>query len=240
MILAPNGEKLSKRHASVSALDYRDKGFLPDAVLNYLARLGWSHGDQEIFSRDELIALFDWEHVGSGGAKYDAKKFDYVQASHLRMLSNEVLAQMALPFFEASKIHIDPSKKATLAAIDTVKTRAVTLMDVVTLSAFYFEENFPIDDKARNKFLTLESSEKLGALREELRHFPSFDKSVLEEHVHQWLSSKGWALKDVAQPARVALTGQTQSPGLFEMMEVLGKDRTLARFERALDLARKT
>src|SRR5262249_27899069 len=98
MILAPTGEKLSKRHAAVSVLEYRDLGYLPSAVLNYLARLGWSHGDQEVFTVDELVQKFDWAQVGTGGAKYDAKKFVFVQTEHLRKLSDAEIAKGAAPY----------------------------------------------------------------------------------------------------------------------------------------------
>jgi glutamyl-tRNA synthetase len=101
VILAQNGQKLSKRHAAVSVGEYRDQGYLPDAMLNYLVRLGWSHGDQEIFTREELIEKFDFEHVGAGGAKYDLKKLAAVQGEHLRLLPAARIAELALPFVRA-------------------------------------------------------------------------------------------------------------------------------------------
>lgn len=231
MILAPNGEKLSKRHAAVSVLDYRDKGFLPDAVLNYLARLGWSHGDQEIFTRDEMIKLFNWEACGSSGSKYDVKKFMYVQSSHLRQLDSQTLGKLAHPYFEAA--HITPDAQRLPTAIDTVKTRAETLVDIPAMTDFYFTDSFPMDEKAKEKFLTETHKALLNNYLSFLSEQNDFSKGALESATLAWLNAQGLSLKDIAQPARVALTGRTQSPGLFEMIEVLGRDTTLARLTKA-------
>ncbi len=235
MILAPNGEKLSKRHASVSVLDYRDQGYLPEAVLNYLARLGWSHGDQEIFTLDELIAAFDWMHVGQTGARYDAKKFAHVQAEHLRSLGSGELLERAKPFFAAADITPTPAAER---AIETVRVRATTLCDLPAASDFYFRP--PIfDEKAKAKFLNPKTVPFLSGLCDMLAHAEAFDAVSLEGEVKKGLEERDWSLKHVAQPARVALTGRTQSPGLFEMMDVLGKEQTLQRLQTGLELARE-
>ncbi|MBW2509045.1 MAG: glutamate--tRNA ligase, partial [Deltaproteobacteria bacterium] len=124
MVLAPNGEKLSKRHAAVGVLEYRDMGYLPDGVINYLARLGWSYGDQEIFTREELIEKFSWDRVGSTAGRYDAKKFLHVQAEHLRMLPDEELARLVIPFLGALGVEVPPDDPTLLKAIPYVKPRA--------------------------------------------------------------------------------------------------------------------
>jgi glutamyl-tRNA synthetase len=236
MILAPNGEKLSKRHAAVNALEYRDQGYLPDAVLNYLARLGWSHGDQEIFSRQELIEKFSWDHVGSNAGRYDAKKFLYVQASHLRSQTDEHLATLAIPWLEKKGL---PTTNATLIqrSIATAKARASTLADLAEAIDFYLVESPVIDDKAKAKFLTPEQAPRLQELHNLIEQVEPFDEATLEAQVKAWLESKGYAMKDVAQPSRVALTGRTTSPGLFEMMAVLGKQPTLQRLAHAVAVA---
>lgn len=237
MILAPNGEKLSKRHAAVSALDYRDQGYLPDGVLNYLVRLGWSHGDQEIFTREELIEKFDWEHCGKTAGKYDAKKFMFVQASHLRMLDDAALAKGTAPFLAKLNVHVDGSDPRLAAAVATVKSRAQTFVEAAEQVDFYFVESLAFDEKAKTKFLVAENADKLADLRA-LLEGASFDRASLEATVTAWLTEKGLQMKDIAQPARVALTGRSQSPGLYEVLEVLGKDVSLARLKAGEALAR--
>jgi len=240
MILAPSGEKLSKRHAAVSVLEYRDLGYVPDGVLNYLARLGWSHGDQEIFTRQELIDKFSWDHVGSTGARYDLKKFAHVQGSHLRMLSDEELLMGAQPFFEKLGIlPTDLTSGKALTAVSTVRTRTTTLADVADMSAFYFREP-QMDEAAVRAHLTPEKAVLLEKLAHTLQNVDPFTKEPLEAAVQSMLEQGGHKLKDVAQPARVALTGRTQSPGLFEMAEVLGKATVKRRLELALALARQS
>ena len=237
MILAPNGEKLSKRHAAVSVLDYRDQGYLPVAVLNYLARLGWSHGDQEIFSLEELVEKFDWAKVGKTAARYDAKKFAYVQSSHLRGTEVGVLAERSLPFFAARGLEVEASDARLSAAIPSVLTRATTLADIAELSDFFFREAPVFDEKAQRKFLVPAAAAPLRALAEQVEGLEDFRAAEIEKVVTAWLESSGLALKEVAQPARVALTGRSASPGLFEVMEILGRERSLARLRAGALLA---
>lgn len=238
IILAPNGEKLSKRHASVNVLEYRDQGYLPDAVINYLARLGWSHGDQEIFSRKELIEKFDWDHVGSNPGRYDAKKFLYVQASHLRMESDARLTKLVIPVLQSLGL---PTQNTTLIerGIATAKARASTLTDLARAIDFYLLEEPPLETKAQAKFLTPAYTARLGELLTMLETVTPFDEPTLESAVTTWLAAQGYVMKDVAQPARVALTGRTTSPGLFEMMAVLGKATTLQRLKCAISMCQE-
>jgi glutamyl-tRNA synthetase len=235
MINGQDGKKLSKRHAAVSTTEYRDMGYLPDAVLNYLARLGWSHGDQEIFTRAQLIEAFDWSSVGRTAAMYDAKKFAFVQTSHLRMLDAQQLASAAQPFLSAelTQARAKDAKKFD-AAVETIKTRANTLLDLNDMLDFYFREPPAEDEKAVAKFLVPEAAPHLRALRERVASVEPFERTALEASVTAWLTETGLQLKNVAQPSRVALTGRSQSPGLFEVMEVLGRDTTLARLDRAI------
>ncbi|MFO0683259.1 MAG: glutamate--tRNA ligase [Sandaracinus sp.] len=229
MINGPDGKKLSKRTAAVSVGEYRDMGFLPDAVLNYLARLGWSHGDQEVFTRDELVKFFGWDHCGRTAAQYDLKKFQFVQASHLRMKSGAELGALVRPRIkEGAAIDSDAH---LAAAIETVKTRATTLTEAAEMVDFYFREPLAFDEKAVAKFLVKENEAHLRALREVVQGVTPFDQKTIEAAVTAWLEKTGLQMKNVAQPARVAMTGKTQSPGLFEVMDVLGKERTLARLD---------
>ncbi|MGB0679066.1 MAG: glutamate--tRNA ligase [Polyangiales bacterium] len=235
MILAPNGEKLSKRHAAVNVLDYRTRGYLPSGVLNYLARLGWSHGDQEIFTLPELVDKFDFARVGSTAGKYDPKKFAYVQAEHLRALDAAALAEAAAPFVRERGLEVSTSDTRLHTAVLGVQTRATTLVDVAEGVDYIFRDRPVMDEKAARKFLRPEACQTLSKLADKLAELSPFDAATLEPAVHAWLEAQGLALKAVAQPARVALTGRSFSPGIFEVMQVLGKDAVLTRLRAAAE-----
>jgi glutamyl-tRNA synthetase len=239
MVLAPNGEKLSKRHAAVGVLEYRDMGYLPDAVLNYLARLGWSYGDQEIFTRQELIEKFSWDHVGSTAGRYDAKKFLHVQAEHLRMLSDEEIARWTVPFLRKVGIEVAPDDPVLLKTIPYVKPRASTFVEVAEAVDYFFRD-VEFEDKGKRKFLVPSNAENLLRLAEVVSAVEPFTKEPLDAAVKAWLEDNDLPMKVVAQPARVAMTGRTRSPGLFEVMEVLGKERTLARLQTGARIAAPT
>lgn len=236
MVLAPNGEKLSKRHAAVGVLEYRDMGYLPDAVINYLARLGWSYGDQEIFTRRELIEKFSWDRVGSTAGRYDAKKFRHVQAEHLRMLSDREIARQTAPFLSKIGIEVADDDPVLLKAIPYVKPRAETFIEVAE-AVDYFFRNVEFDEKGKRKFLSPSFAKNLRRLADLVEAVEPFEKEPLERAVKAWLDENQLSMKLVAQPARVALTGRTKSPGLFEVMEVLGRDRTTLRLRAGAEIA---
>jgi glutamyl-tRNA synthetase len=229
MILAPTGEKLSKRHAAVSVMDYHAQGYLPDGVLNYLARLGWSHGDQELFSRGELIEKFDWEHVGETGARFDLKKFQHVQAHHLRKLTSEQLASHVVPFLAKRGLVVAEDDPQLLAAVPLIAPRATTLVDAADALDYFFRDPPVFDEKARAKLLSKDKLPNLAKLAELVGQVEPFEAAPLEAAVKAWCEADGLELKDVAQPARVALTGRSASPGLFEVMVVLGRERSRQR-----------
>ncbi|MFZ1865911.1 MAG: glutamate--tRNA ligase [Polyangiales bacterium] len=239
MVLAPNGEKLSKRHAAVGVLEYRDMGYLPDAVLNYLARLGWSYGDQEIFTRQELIEKFSWDRVGATAGRYDAKKFLHVQAEHLRMLSDSEIARRTVPFLAKLGIDVAEDDDALLKSIPYVKPRSSTLIDVAEAVEYFFRD-VEMDEKGRRKFLVPESAQSLLQLAALVEKVEPFEKELLEERVKSWLEQESLPMKAVAQPARVAITGRTRSPGLFEVMDVLGKEKTVRRLRVGAEIAAST
>ncbi len=239
MILAPNGEKLSKRHAAVSVLEYRDAGYLPDGVVNYLARLGWSHGDQEIFTREQLLTHFDWAQVGRNPARYDAKKFTHVQGEHLRMQSPEQVATQSLPFLASRELHVDAQHPSLVPAITAVLTRATTLAEVAEGIDYVFRDPPELDPKAARKFLIPAKASLLRALKTIVEEAPSFDAATLESRVNDWLAQDNLPLKEIAQPARVALTGRTRSPGLYELMLMLGRDTVLKRLSAGAEHAER-
>jgi glutamyl-tRNA synthetase len=239
VILAQNGQKLSKRHAAVSVSEYREQGYLPDAMLNYLVRLGWSHGDQEIFSRAELIQKFDFDHVGAGGAKYDLKKLAAVQGEHLRMLPAARIAELALPFVHARGLEVSADDPRLTPAFESVRVRASTLADAAERIDFYFRAEPVFDEPSKKKFLVPQAAPHLAGLAEVFAQSEPFSAQSLEERTNAWLSAQGIAMKDVAQAARVALTGRSAAPGLFEIAAVLGRAESVRRLNQGRALAER-
>ncbi len=240
MMLAPTGEKLSKRHGAVSVSEYRDKGYTPDAVLNYLARFGWSFGDQEIFSRTELIEKFGFDHLGRHDGRFDARKFADVAFEHLKQPSltdTASYARQVQPFLQARGLTaIEPDR--LMNAIPTIRERARTLVEAADAMDFFFREPPAMDVAARDKFLTADALPHLELLASVLREVDPFDPHAIEERVEMILQDRGLHIKVLAQPARVALTGRKVSPGLFDVIAVLGRDRSLARLRAAIDFVR--
>jgi len=239
MMLSAKGEKLSKRNGSVSVKEYRDKGFTPMGVLNYLVRFGWSSGDKEIFTRQELIELFSWDHVNKGDGKFDEKKFADVAFEQLKqeaLTSLDEYVAWVKPFLALRGIE-NPDEARLRAAIPGVRQRARTLVDAAFDLDFYFREPPEFDEKARQKFLTPSAAPHLAALRELFAAAPHWQAEALENVLKQWVESSGLSMKDVAQPARVALTGRSASPPLFDVMTVLGREQSLNRLARAAEIA---
>jgi glutamyl-tRNA synthetase len=241
MMLAPDGQKLSKRHGAVSVGEYRDKGFSPAALLNYLVRFGWSHGDQEVFSLEDLVAKFDWEHCGRGDGKFDTKKLEAISFEHLKspeLTSSESYLSGVAPFLEQRGLEVD--RELLARALPLVRERAVTLVAAAEALDYFFRADPVVDEKARSKFLVADRASTLGDFTALLEGLPDLRPATVEAAVSGWLNDKGLQLKDVAQPVRVALTGRTASPGLWEVIELLGRDRTLARLRRAQELAERS
>ncbi len=238
MMLTPKGEKMSKRLGDQQGIDvpvgnYRDKGWLPDAVLNYIARFGWSAGDQEIFTREELIEKFDWSHVGNHDGRYDTKKALWVSAEHLRKRTDDELAAMVLPFLAKRGLDVKAGDPRLVPAVRTVKPRSSTLADMADAMDYYFRDEPVTDAKAAEKFLTADAKALLTELAGVVEAVGDFTEAAAHDAVEAWLAAKGLEIKAVAQPARVALTGRTASPGLYEVMAVLGRGVTVARLRKA-------
>ncbi|MEZ4411214.1 MAG: glutamate--tRNA ligase [Polyangiales bacterium] len=242
LMLTPDGKKISKRNAEVFGIDiaierYHDKGWMPDAVLNLLSRFGWSHGDQEIFTRDELVSLFDWEHVGAKDGRFDKKKAQWIAAEHLRKHSDEALAEMVLPFLKAHHVEVLADDPRLIPAVRTVKPRASTLSEMADAMAFYFITHPPRDEAAAQKHLTPEARARLAAIADRLEGVEVFSEAHVTAAMEAWLAEHILQIKDVAQAARVALTGKAASPGLYEVMAVLGRDATVSRLRAAASSA---
>jgi glutamyl-tRNA synthetase len=238
MMMSPKGEKLSKRHADVSVQDYRTRGYPPMGVLNYIVRFGWSSGDQEIFGRDELVTLFSWDRVNKSDGKFDEKKFADVAFEHLKREELTPLAPYAdgvRPFLaERGLENVDG--ETLLRSIPGIRERARTFKDAAFDLDFYFREPPELDLKVRDKLLDAAGAALLVELSRALGEVPSWDAPALEAATRAFADARGRSMKEVAQPARVALTGRSASPPLFEVMAVLGKARSLARLDRAPSL----
>jgi glutamyl-tRNA synthetase len=236
MMLGPDGVKLSKRHSAVAAGEYRDKGIPPAALLNYLVRFGWSYGDQEVFSLSDLIAKFGWDHCGTSDGKFDVKKFGAIVFEHLKtpdLTGDEAYADGVIPFL-AQRGLSSVDRPTLLAALPLVRPRAQSWVEAADALDYFFRDPPVYDEKAVKKFLAPDKAARLPELRTVLAGAPTWQKQPLEDRVVAWLASAGLELKDVAQPARVAVTGRGASPGLFEVLEILGRERALARLDHAI------
>jgi glutamyl-tRNA synthetase len=240
MILGPDKARLSKRHGATSIMAYKDMGYLPDAMVNYLVRLGWSHGDQEIFTRQELIEKFSWKHVQTSAAVFNPEKLLWVNAEYIKISPPAQVAQALVPLLEAAglKDEVQAVSAGWLAQLVVlVKERAKTLVEMVDWVKPYFGQAVTIDEEAAKKFLTPAIAPILGKLLTRFEAFPTFSKQEWEEAFKQLVEEEGMKMGLLAQPVRVALTGRTASPGLFEVIEVLGRDRTLFRLRRGIERA---
>jgi glutamyl-tRNA synthetase len=232
MILGADRARLSKRHGAASVLAFRDEGFLAEAMVNYLARLGWAHGDQEIFTRDELVRLFDIRHVGASAAIFDRTKLEWVNQQWLAKLGPEATAHRLKPFAEGRGIP-EPPHRLLVSAAANLTTRATTLVAMAEQAEFYFKRP-AIDAEAAGKVLTPPARPRLQRLLGRLEAGESWTEAALEGECRQLANELGVKLVELAQPIRLALTGRTASPPLFGIMEALGREETLARLRDAL------
>jgi glutamyl-tRNA synthetase len=238
MILGSDKGRLSKRHGATSVLAYRDMGYLPEALLNYLARLGWAHGDQEIFTREELIEQFSLAEINKAAAIFNPEKLLWLNAHYLRTLPPERLIPEVLPHLIRAgiiKSAEDVDHTYLARAVDSVRERCKTLVEMTQWLRFYFTDHILFDSKAAAKFFTAESTALLARLSQALADLPSFDEASIEQAFQHILLESGLKLGDIAQPARVALTGGTVSPGIHEVMAILGRERVLSRLRHALE-----
>ena len=229
LLLAPNGERLAKRHGAVSVLEYRDRGFAPEAVLDYLSRFGWSSGAEETrMTRAQLVDAFEWKKNRDDG-RIDPVKFLAVNHEHLKtLLPVHEYAERLVPFLERRGITTDAA--AIGRALYTVRERAQTFVEAADMLDPLFREPPALDEQAARKFLVAENLDHLRLIRDLLAAAGDWSEAALEAQVR----GAGIDLKRVGQPLRVALTGRTATPGLFQVLHVLGRDRSLARLDRAV------
>ena len=240
MILGSDKSRLSKRHGATSIMAYKEMGYLPDAMLNYLVRLGWSHGDQEIFTRQELIEQFSWKNVQTSAAVFNPEKLLWVNAEYIKITPPSQVAHALVPLLEGAglKDEVQAVSVAWLAQLVVlVKERVKTLVEMVDWVRPYFGQTVTYDEEAARKFLTPAIAPILGRLLTRLEAFPALSKQQWEAAFKQLVEEEGVKMGQLAQPVRVALTGRTASPGLFDVMEVLGRDRTLFRLREGIQRA---
>ena len=232
MILGPDGAKLSKRHGAVSVLEYQEQGFLPDALLNYLVRLGWSHGDQEYFTRAEMIAAFDVREINKAASALNPDKMLWLNQQHLvRSDPKDVVPHLK---WHLRQIGIDSDDPVLLEGIVvSQRERAKTLKEMAANSRFFFGDEVTLDAKAAEKYLTPDAKTLLAELRARLEKLGDWKGPAIHGEIESLAKEKALGLGKVAQPLRVAVTGGTVSPPIDATLVLLGRERTLARMERA-------
>jgi glutamyl-tRNA synthetase len=241
MILGSDKTRLSKRHGATSIMAYKDMGYLPDAMVNYLVRLGWSHGDQELFTRQELIEKFSWDHVQKSPAVFNPDKLLWMNAEYIKTSPPHQVAQALVPLLEQAgfKKEVESVSDDWLTQLVVlVKERAKTLLEMVEWVKPYFGQSVIFEAEAARKFLTSAIAPTLNKLTTRLEAFPTFSKLEWEHSFKQVVEEEGMKMGQLAQPVRVALTGRTASPGLFEVMEILGRERTLFRLREGIERAK--
>ncbi len=237
MILGSDKTRLSKRHGATSVMAYFDMGYLPEALVNYLVRLGWSYGDQEIFSAEEMIRCFTLDSVGKSAAVFNPDKLLWLNQHYLRESDPGRIAKMVKPFF--LKAGIDARDGAFLErVVGDLKSRSKTLADLAEAGAFYFQDAVSYDEGAAKKFLTADVVDPLEEIARLIPSLADFTKEGIETFLRKIADERQIKLKVVAQPLRVALTGKTVSPGIDEVMITLGKDRVAKRIDDAIRLIR--
>ena len=240
MILGSDKTRLSKRHGATSVLAYKEMGYLPEALINYLVRLGWSHGDQEIFSISEMVEFFDFKQVQASAAVFNPEKLRWVNAQYIRNSEPKQVAGALLPFLQSAGYdHAALSRipGGAEALIPPLRERSETLVDIVQGAIPYLAEPMTMEEEAANKHLTQTVAPILKEFADQVEGAEEFSKVTLEGILHGLIERQGLKMGKVAQPLRVALTGRTVSPGIYEVMALLGKERSLQRIRAGVERA---
>jgi glutamyl-tRNA synthetase len=238
LMLGKDRAKLSKRHGAVSVTAYREQGYLSHSLVNYLARLGWSHGDQEIFSREELIQYFTLEHVTKSPGVFDEEKLQWLNSHYIKEMPAPELARAVTPFLAPLDIS-RPDQDYLARVVTTLKPRCKTLVEMAAAARFYFKDPRPYEAKAAQKFLTPASAPILKEIAARLAALPEASEEALNQLFTALAQETGQKMVNLAQPVRVALTGKTASPGLYEIISILGQAETLQRIRNGIEYAEK-
>lgn len=237
MILGADKTRLSKRHGATSVQAYRDMGYLPEALLNYLVRLGWAYGDQEIFTKGELVEKFSLESVGKAAAVFNPEKLLWLNAQYLKRIPDGELAERVKPSLAECGVSLEGlavGGEWLARAVGMLKERVKTLTELALALRLYLGEEVEYEERAAGKFLTEGTVPYLRDLREGMAALGTFDHDHIEGVFRSATERHGVKMRDIAQPVRVALTGGTESPGIFDVIEVLGRDKVLRRIDAAI------
>ncbi len=234
MILGDDKKRLSKRHGATSVMAYRDMGYLPEALVNYLVRLGWSHGDEEIFSMEELIEKFSLKHVGRSAGVFNPEKLLWLNEHYIKCGAPQRLGQLLLEYLERDGVTTTGGPDAA-EVVKTLQDRSKTMVEMAHKAVFYYQDELEYDEKAVAKFFTAEQVPVFQAVKEALEH-ATFDAAGIESAFKQVLEQTGLKFGKVGQPTRVALSGGTSAPGIYEVALVLGRERCSTRLQRAIQM----
>jgi glutamyl-tRNA synthetase len=233
MILGPDGAKLSKRHGAVSVLEYKEAGFLPDALLNYLVRLGWSHGDQEVFTREEMIAAFDIHDVNKAASAFNNEKLLWLNQQH--MVRSAPSALVPHLRYQLERLGLKCDDDAMLEGLILAqRERSKTLKEMAENSRFFFTDAIEMDPKAAAKHLGADAAEGLREVHKRLGTLPEWTAPRIHDALNGLATERGVGLGKIVQPVRVAISGGTVSPPIDATLALLGRERTLKRIEAAL------
>jgi len=237
MILGADKTRLSKRHGATSVIAYKEMGYLPDALVNYLVRLGWSYGDQEVFTPDELTKYFSFDNVGKSAAVFNPEKLLWLNSQYIINSMPENLVELVMPFLVKEKIITEGQildKEWLSKAIVTLKERSKTLIELADSLKYYIAEDIEYDLKAKDKFLNEKSLSSLIEVKDALKTLDNFIAPEIEKVFMSIVEKHNIKLGNVAQPVRIAITGRKESPGIFDVIEIVGKEKTLRRLEKAI------
>ena len=234
MINGDDGQKLSKRHGAVSVMQYRDDGYLPEALINYLVRLGWGHGDQEIFSREEMINYFELDHVSKSASAFNTEKLQWLNQHYIRELPPEYVAKHLEWHYKDQGIDTTNGPALT-EIVSMLAERCKTLKEMDSSSRYFFEEFETFDEAAAKKHFKGNAAEALTKVKEKLTALSSWDLHSTHEAIEQTAAELEVGMGKVGMPLRVAVTGSGQSPSMDVTLVGIGRDRVLARIQRAID-----
>ena len=232
MILGGDGERLSKRHGAVSVTQYQDQGVLPGALLNYLARLGWSHGDEEVFSPEQFVDWFDLKQVSRSPAKFDAAKLSWVNGEHIKLERGEALAEIIRNILKNKSINWEEGPDLS-RLIDLLKDRTTSMHDLAASVLIFFQE-IRISEEDRLKFLSPDIKPAMDAFTKALREV-EWNRSVIADSLKSILKEFGMKMPQLAMPLRLLLTGQTQTPAIDAVIELIGREQVVNRLETGLE-----
>lgn len=232
MVLGGDKTRLSKRHGATSVTAYRDMGILPEAMVNYLVRLGWSHGDQEFFTIEDLLEKFNLNSIGKSPSVFDMDKLLALNADHMKAAGAAKLKDLVKPFLDKAGI-VPPADMNIEKAVETLIPRCRTLEEMAEASRFYFEDEIVYDEEAVKKHMKPESITPVNALIAKIDGLEDFSEANIDKAFHDMLEETGLKFGKAGPPVRIALTGKTASPGIFEIIAVIGKEKTLSRLKKA-------